>query len=162
MPGRNRILLITCIAVFSTQVWAQSDNEEEAILSTINALFEALENRDKPGLEATTVPGSLNISTSIGADGSTRLTTLNYEDLISALSRPGTTALERYWEPTVLVQGSIAVFWAPYDFHVDGEFTHCGIDSFQLIKRDGQWLISNLSWTRETQNCEASPLGPAY
>ena len=85
---------------------------------------------------------------------------MSYDEVVSALTRPGRNAKERSWDETVLIQGNIAVVWTPYDFHVDGVFSHCGIDSFQLIKQDGQWLISNSSWTLETENCPASPLGP--
>ena len=151
-------VLIGCCAI-SVPLYGQNSDEQQ-ILAVADEFFTALGNRDRQALEAITVPGSLNISTSLTSNGETRLSSLGYEELIAALSRPGTTAIERYWDATVLVQGSIAVFWAPYDFHVDGEFSHCGIDSFQLIKQDGIWFISNLSWTRELENCPESPLGP--
>jgi hypothetical protein len=97
----------------------------------------------------------------VGSDGASSFGTRNHEQLIAALSRSGgARALERYWDATVLIQGDIAVFWAPYDFHVGGEFSHCGIDSFQLVRQQGKWLLSNLSWTLERENCPPSPLGP--
>ena len=80
--------------------------------------------------------------------------------MVSVLTRPGRLAIERAWDETILIQGSIAIFWAPYDFHVDGEFSHCGVDSFQLIKKGDKWLITNASWTREIEKCQKSPLGP--
>ena len=146
-------------SAISTPLHGQTSDEQQ-ILAVADEFFAALGNRDKQALEAITVPGSLNISTSLSSNGEIRLSSLGHEELIAALSRPGTTAIERYWDATVLVQGSIAVFWAPYDFYVDGEFSHCGIDSFQLIKQEGNWLLSNLSWTREFENCPESPLGP--
>ena len=127
MHSRLSTILLLVLSFPLTPAFAQ---EEAAILATVDELFVALGNRDRAALEAITVPGSLNISTSPGSNGEVRLSTLNYEELIAALSRPGSTALERYWDATVLVQGSIAVFWAPYDFYVDGEFTHCGIERF--------------------------------
>ena len=76
------------------------------------------------------------------------------------LGGEGPALLERAWNPTILIRRDIATFWAPYDFHVNGSFSHCGIDSFQLIKQQGQWFLTNLSWTVERENCEVSPLGP--
>ncbi|MGH7572979.1 MAG: nuclear transport factor 2 family protein, partial [Gemmatimonadota bacterium] len=62
--------------------------------------------------------------------------------------------------PTVLVHPPIAVVWAPYDFHVEGVFSHCGIDLFEMLEIDGEWKMTNASWTVETEGCEPSALGP--
>ena len=64
------------------------------------------------------------------------------------------------WEPKVLIRGAIAQLWAPYDFHREGKFNHCGIDSVSLVKVGGAWKIAGISYTSETLNCPASPLGP--
>ena len=68
--------------------------------------------------------------------------------------------LERIWDPQVLEHGGIAVIWAPYDFYVNGRFSHCGTDSVNLIKSEPGWRISGLSFTRQISGCPASPLGP--
>lgn len=68
--------------------------------------------------------------------------------------------LERIWNPKVLEHGSLAVVWAEYDFHLNGKFSHCGIDSFTLLKTDKGWKIAAISDTRETTGCAPSPLGP--
>ena len=63
---------------------------------------------------------------------------------------------ERYWNPTIQVHRDIAHFWAPYSFDVDGKRSHCGIDSFNLVKVDGQWLLTNNAWTVESpERCAA-------
>ena len=138
---------------------AQED-DRRAIMDTVEKFFTSIKTTDKALLESILVPDSLNISTTESSDGEIQFTILNYENMVTALTRPGRLAIERAWDETILIQGNIAIFWAPYDFHVNNEFTHCGIDSFQLIKKEGQWLISNASWTRESENCPESPLGP--
>lgn len=135
-------------------------NDRAVILETVQKFFDSIEFRDKQLLESILVPNSLNISARELDDGEAQFNVMSYDEVVSALTRPGRNAKERSWDETVLIQGNIAVVWTPYDFHVDGVFSHCGIDSFQLIKQDGQWLISNSSWTLETENCPASPLGP--
>jgi hypothetical protein len=64
------------------------------------------------------------------------------------------------WDPLVLVHGRIAVVWAPYDFHINGEFSHCGVDAFTLIKTENGWQIAGAAYTIEPKGCAASPLGP--
>lgn len=56
---------------------------------------------------------------------------------------------ERYWNPTIQVHRDIAHFWAPYSFDIDGTRSHCGIDSFNLARVDGQWILTSNAWTVE-------------
>ena len=144
---------------YSITSFSQSD-DRALILETVQKFFDSIEFRDRQLLESILVPNSLNISARELDDGEAQFNVMSYDEVVTALTRPGRNAKERSWDETVLIQGNIAVVWTPYDFHVDGVFSHCGIDSFQLIKQDGQWLISNSSWTLETENCPASPLGP--
>ena len=67
---------------------------------------------------------------------------------------------ERYWDEELLISDVLAVFWAPYDFHVDGKFSHCGVDVLNLIKIEEEWKIGHAMWTIQQPGCEASPLGP--
>ena len=153
-------LLILAVALsYSIISFSQSD-DRALILETVQKFFDSIEFRDRQLLESILVPNSLNISARELDDGEAQFNVMSYDEVVTALTRPGRNAKERSWDETVLIQGNIAVVWTPYDFHVDGVVSHCGIDSFQLIKQDGQWLISNSSWTLETENCPASPLGP--
>lgn len=71
-----------------------------------------------------------------------------------------TQLTERYWDEELLISDHLAVFWAPYDFHINGDFSHCGIDVLNLIKIEGQWQIGHAMWTIQRTDCAASPLGP--
>ena len=154
----NLALALT-ISIGSGSAFAQS-SEEQAVLNTVNQFFQALSTRDRELLARITVPGSLNISTSVSRTGAAELRIQNYKQLLDNLGGEGPSLLERAWSPTILIRRDIATFWAPYDFYVNETFSHCGIDSFQLIRRQGQWFLTNLSWTVESNNCEPSPLGP--
>ncbi|MDG2119409.1 MAG: nuclear transport factor 2 family protein [Gammaproteobacteria bacterium] len=154
-----RSFLFVLAVALSHHTFGQSD-DEKLVRATAEQFFLAIETKDRALLESIMVPGSLNISTQELQNDQAKITTLNYASMIDLLTGAGNEKKERAWDETILVQGHIAVYWAPYDFHVDQKFTHCGIDSFQLIKKEERWLISNASWTRETLNCPTSPLGP--
>ena len=64
------------------------------------------------------------------------------------------------WAPVVQVQGRIASVWTPYDFHIDGRFSHCGIDTITLLRTDAGWRIAGLLYTVQRTGCAPSPLGP--
>ena len=80
-------------------------------------------------------------------------------DFLNAIGSGKAVWKERIWDAQRLVHGVIAVVWAPYDFHNDGVFSHCGYDSFSLVKTSAGWKITYISDTRETQGC-SNPLGP--
>lgn len=66
----------------------------------------------------------------------------------------GRVLRERYWSPNVMIRGGIAVVWAPYEFWIDGETSHCGVDVVDFVKTDGEWLVSNAMWTVEPKACD--------
>ena len=66
---------------------------------------------------------------------------------------------ERIWNPEVRINGLIATLIAPYDFWIDGKFSHCGTDTFDFIKTEEGWKIAGGVYTVES-TCAPSPLGP--
>jgi len=52
----------------------------------------------------------------------------------------------------VITDGAIASVWAPYDFYLNGSFSHCGVDLFYLVKTDNKWEIAHFGYTRN-KNC---------
>ena len=57
----------------------------------------------------------------------------------------GTPAKDKYKEAiefeAVHVEKSLASAWTPYVFYVNGKVSHCGTNSFQLVKTDDGWKI---------------------
>lgn len=39
---------------------------------------------------------------------------------------------------------NLAMVWTPYAFYLDKKLSHCGVNSFQLIKQSGTWKIQYL------------------
>lgn len=68
--------------------------------------------------------------------------------------------VERGFDPEVRVQGHLAMVWLPYDFYVDGEWSHCGVDAFILLRRPDGWRIASIAWTVEQPpDCRPHPGG---
>ena len=66
---------------------------------------------------------------------------------------------ERIWNPEVRVNGLIATVWAPYDFWIDGKFSHCGVDQFDLIKTEEGWKIAGGVYTRREPSARRARSG---
>ncbi|HTH68287.1 MAG TPA: nuclear transport factor 2 family protein [Rhodanobacter sp.] len=78
---------------------------------------------------------------------------------LEALGKHKEVFRERIWEAQVMVQGNLAQVWAPYDFHLDGKLSHCGIDSFSLVRNADGWRVVGVSYTVQKVGCAPSPLG---
>jgi hypothetical protein len=75
------------------------------------------------------------------------------EDYISRnsaiLEKEGFT--ERELGRQVEVWGGLATAWSAYDGRTaNGSFHERGINSFQLVKVDGKWLVASILWQEET------------
>jgi len=121
----------------------------------VQQLFAAMEARDAIAAKELFVPeaGLFSLSTS----GKT--VKMPLEDFLNAIGSGKAVWKERIWDAKVLVHDAIAIVWGPYDFHNNGAFSHCGYDSFSLMKTAAGWKITYVSNTRQTEGC-VNPLGP--
>lgn len=132
-----------------------------AVLDAARAILEGITTGDTVLLRSVTAPDlRLEGTRSRGslpptAAGQTR------GELLAMVSQPDAGFVERMWSPTVRIHGRIADVRAPYDFYQDGEFSHCGIDLFQLVRTSRGWQVVSLIWTAvQPPACERHPDGP--
>ena len=145
----QQVLLTVCLL-------ARAASDAGTPAATVQRLFDAVTAHDVGAARDLFTPESALIS--VRTDGTAAV--IPHEQWLNHLSESKDKWLERMWNPKVLEHGSIAVVWAEYDFHRNGKFSHCGIDSVDLLKTPTGWKISGISFTRETANCPQSPLGP--
>ena len=60
---------------------------------------------------------------------------------------------EEAYHMEIKIHEGIAMAWVPYEFRLDGEFSHCGVDVFTLVKKEEKWKIINLSYTIDKDGC---------
>lgn len=130
--------------------------EEREVTAAVQRLFDAMAAHDGAAIRTAFVNDARLVA--VRPDG--KLNVSAAETFAAHIGEAREAYLERIWEPKVLIRGAIAQLWAPYDFHRDKKFSHCGIDSVSLVKVEGAWKIAGISYTTETANCPASPLGP--
>jgi hypothetical protein len=140
---------------------ARAQTPEDEVVDVVQRLLDAIGDRDSASFRALVLPQLQNLVVFPEGD-SVRLAWRETESSIISLGSPGPKYLERMWEPTVLVSGPIATVWTPYDFYRDGEFSHCGVDAFHLVKTGEGWRIAAIMYTvvRPEERCPESPLGP--
>ena len=154
---RKLLFLIPALSVaLPTALLPQS--EEEAILQVARDLFHAMKQQDTVQVRELFLPEARLYRLSI-RDGNASLRPTTVEDFVQAIGTPGSDFLERMWNPEVRSDGPIATVWTPYDFHLNGEFSHCGVDAFQMARVGTNWKIVSIIYTVRREGCN-SPLGP--
>ncbi|MFT5847879.1 nuclear transport factor 2 family protein [Psychroserpens sp.] len=139
------------ILMISTFSFSQT-SETDTVKSTIEQFFEGFHKQDST-LILKTIHNAIKIQ-SIGntKEGKPVLNTLEFAIFLNAIvSIPkGKSFKEEILEYKIQLDGNMAHVWTPYKFWYDGNFSHCGVNSFQLFKEDGQWKIVYLIDTRRS------------
>ena len=130
--------------------------EEQQVVATVQKLFDAMAAHDGAAAAAITVPEGRVFVVRAAAEPGASTTLAQFAERLPTIKGK---ILERMWKPEVRVDGRLATLWAPYDFHRDGQRTHCGIDAVDLVKTASGWKISGISYTVVTEGCPESPLG---
>ena len=132
--------------------------EREAVLKTVQAFFDTMAAKDVEGARTILQPQGRFHAMRM-RDGKPVVRAFSNEEYFADLKASKQAMRERMWNPEVRIHGLIATVWTPYDFWIDGKFSHCGIDAFDLIKTEEGWKIAGGAYTVESK-CEPSPLGP--
>jgi hypothetical protein len=108
-----------------------------------------MKTHDAAAAAALFLPGA----TASSVDQSGKASVIPFEKFVEHIGTSKSDWLERISNPKVLQRGPISVVWAEYDFYLNGKLSHCGIDSFSLLKTQSGWKIAAISDTRETAGC---------
>jgi hypothetical protein len=158
---RNRVSVTAIVVILATiGAWAvQKEDEKSAVLAIVQQFFDTMTSRDVEGATRVLMPEARMISVR-DQIGQPAARASSAESYLKGLGEGKQTNRERMWQPEVRMHGGIASVWTPYDFWVDGKFSHCGIDIFDLVKTAEGWKIAAVTYTVERTGCAPSPLGP--
>jgi hypothetical protein len=143
--------LLICLA-FCNCIQAQS--ADDSVRSAVNQLFTAMKDADS-ALLVSSFADSAILQTIIEKNGKVVVKTEAVGDFAAQVAKMEKNILdERIKFDVVRIDGALAMVWAPYQFYYKGKFSHCGTDSFQLVRINGKWKIQYLIDTRRTGGCE--------
>ena len=141
-------------------LFAAESPDEKDVIAVVQQFFDAMAARDSDAAAAVLIPDGRIVA--IRENGAASSGT--QEQFAARLTTINEPILERMWNPKVLIdrrkEGGVAMLWAEYDFHRDGKFSHCGVDSFSLVKSPKGWKIAGIVYTIQMAGCAPSPLAP--
>ena len=138
--------------LISAKSFAQSETE---VQNTIETFFEGFHKQDSTIINKVVYKDIILQTIVNNKEGKTILHTEDFSKFItSILSIPKDQKFEeKLLSFNIQIDGNMANAWTPYEFLFNDQFSHCGVNSFQLIKIDNAWKIFFLVDTRR-KDCE--------
>jgi hypothetical protein len=142
------------LTVLVTGIAGHAQTAEDSVKTVINRMFTGMRSADA-GMLKTCFADSMILQTiSRNKEGQLVVRNEDPKGFIDFVSKETAgNADERISFDMVKVDGPLAIAWTPYQFYYKGQFSHCGVNSFQLVRFNGEWKIQYLIDTRRKQGC---------
>jgi len=131
-----------------------SGPEEQAVLATVQRLFDAMRTKDTAAFREVFDPNAKLFGMRARQNGEQVVQVLPWDRFAAFVASDQRGPwIERAWSPEVRVRGTLATVWAEYDFHFGQTPSHCGVDAVQLLKTPSGWKIVSIADTYEPTGC---------
>lgn len=156
--NRLRILLsfFSFLLVLSLQAQEYTTATEQ-VTATIRALFDGMRASDSAMVAQTFHPEARLMSAVYTSAGVAKVQESSIERFVQQIGSAPKGALNEqiaYYE--VRITGPLATAYTPYVFIYNGDTSHCGVNTFQLVATGEEalpWQILQITDTRERENC---------
>lgn len=149
------VLLTAAGCASSSRTDHGTPSDRAAVVQVVNDLFDAMRRQDGQAMRALHMPEVALVRVTENAAPTVQLGSPDafINSIVSAPAEPR----ERMWDPEVRIDGNLATLWAPYDFHLGDNFSHCGVDALQLVRTDTGWRIASIAYTVHREDCDHDP-----
>lgn len=129
---------------------------EAEVLRTLEQFYEALNRADATSAQALFHPSAPLVSTMRGVQGAGFGSVADY---VSGFVLPSADFHHiRISNPTVLVSGTVAVFWVDFEYYREGRLYFCGAETAQLVRSRGTWQITSMANAVQQEGCDGREL----
>jgi hypothetical protein len=152
---QKSILYIICF-LFTTQttliaqssISAESAASEKQVKQVIQNMFHAMQQADTTLLK-TCFSDKVIFQTIVNKLEGVVIKTESINDFIQSIGKQTPNVLdERIEFGAIQMDELMATVWTPYTFYYKGQYSHKGVNSFQLVKLKEGWKIQYLIDTR--------------
>lgn len=143
---RNILIWLCSFVVF------QSFCQEKEVKESVEQFFIAFHNKDTINLRKM-AHENIVINSVSDKKNQSALQKSSYSAFLKQIaSIPNTIVfLEKILDYKIQIDANLAHVWTPYEFYVNGKFSHKGVNSFILIKDGEEWKIVHLIDTRRKE-----------
>jgi Putative lumazine-binding len=147
----KRFFSLLILISMSKAIIAQS--ARDSVMAAVNDLFEAMKKADTVLLKNCFSPNAV-MQTIQDNKGIVKVSNETVADFIAFVGKEAVGAAdEQIVFETIIIDGTLATAWTPYKFYYKGNFSHCGVNSFQLVRLNSGWKIQYIIDTRRKEGC---------
>lgn len=149
----SKVYLSAILLLFTTSVFAQS-TDEEAIEAVVTTLFDGMRAGDSTMVASTFLNDAVMQTVQLNREGEVVRSVGSLSGFKNAVGTPHPDVWdEQITSVDIRIDGNLASVWTPYKFFVGDQFSHCGVNSFQMVKLNNEWKITYIIDTRRRDNC---------
>ncbi len=132
----------------------QAQTTQDSVKATVNNLFRAMKTSDSTLLQSAFADSAVLQTIVKTKAGKVSVKNESVKDFASFVGKQEKNIMdEQIVFNTILIDADLALVWTPYKFYYKGAYSHCGVNSFQLVRINNAWKIQYLIDTRR-KNCE--------
>lgn len=155
--------LLVLAVPLSTPVAAQAPADSAAaraeVLAVVERSLERISEEDMAGFADLMLEGAAVASAGVSPRTGESFHRIRTREEIAS-GTPEADLVERGFDPEVRIDGPMATVRLPYDFYRDGEWSHCGVDVFTLLRVEEGWRIATVTYTvQQPPECRRHPDG---
>lgn len=130
-------------------------DSEQQIKEVIETFFDGFHKQDSTIIKSVSADQVVLQTTGRDQEGKTRFRNEEFSNFLTSIcSIPDSIKFEeKLTSFSIQVDRTMANAWVGYEFWLNDTFSHCGINSFQLVNFDGDWKIIYLIDTRGKAGC---------
>jgi len=151
------LIYLTCLVQIG---FAQTEKptQEQAIIKTIQTLFDGMRVGDSTALRSVLHPTAHLQSSFTNKEGTPVLKEGSVDGWITSVGTPHEEIYdEKIWSYKIRIDDNLASAWTDYTFYVGEKLSHCGVNAFHLVNTQDGWKISHITDTRRRNNCQTTP-----
>ncbi|WP_350292024.1 nuclear transport factor 2 family protein [uncultured Croceitalea sp.] len=150
----KKSIFISLFLIGITTSFAQTD-DKAAVKQVVETFFEGFHKQDSVLMKSVLADDVVLQTTGRNKEGKTLFRDEKIEKLITSITSipDSVTFQEKLTSWSIQVDRTMANAWVGYEFWLNGKFSHCGINSFQMVNFDGDWKIIYLIDTRGRAGC---------
>ena len=145
---------ILFLLLLLSSIILDAQTAEDSVKAVVKQLFDGMRKSDAGMVRSSFADSAILQSIAKNKEGKTIILNENLDEFAKSVSglKKGAADEQIVFE-SIKNDGPLAMVWTPYKFFYDGNFSHCGVDCFQVVRINGMWKIQYLIDTRRKQPC---------
>ncbi len=148
------IKLIAFLIILTAAITAVAQDDKQAAIGVVDRLFAGMKAKNAEQIRSVFSAEGQLVAIDKPRDGKGISTTriLSGEAFAKMISEAkGPDFIESMPSPEARIAGDLAIVTGRYTFYVGDKFSHCGTNTFNLVRTENGWKIANGASTLEFQ-----------